>query len=147
MANKIILVGHGIGYTKEEERPLPADVTLMFAVPSAWKSTGGVSRGHLSGALHHYEEIVAGPATFPEHYLCADVPEINITKLEAFYKGVQSGANDKTCWIACVRGPSEIALSAIITRLENIGLSKPFQIIWTSGHGRRAPPGVPRTYS
>lgn len=85
----------------------------------------------MSGTLRQYEETITAPARFPEHCLCADVPEIDITNLEAFHKGVQNGGNDKTCCIAFVRGPSEIALGAIITRPENTGLSKPFQIIWT----------------
>jgi hypothetical protein len=114
-----------------QEVSLPTGVILQFAVEQGWKSTGGVSKAHLRGELKTYAQTITGPARYQQHFLCADVPEINVTKLEAFYSGVQNGANDKTCWIACVRGPSEIALSAIIQRIENIGLSKPYEIVWT----------------
>ena len=42
---------------------------------------------------------------------------INMAKLKQFFKGMQDHKYDSNTWMACVRGPNEIALSPIIQRL------------------------------
>jgi hypothetical protein len=129
MANKIFMVGHGRQYSGGTGR-LPADVTLNFAVPTRCLSTGSVSCAHLSGTLATYSETVSGPGSYDEHYLCADVPEVNQRKLQAFWKGVGAGKHTNS-WLVTVRGNSDVRLGAIVARLEQVGLSKPFDIVWT----------------
>src|SRR5262249_12790783 len=131
MVNKIFLIGHGIGYTHGAQQSLPTGMTLKFAVPSGWTSTGGISKAYLKGVLNQYAEIITGPTMFSEHYLCGDLPMINSQKLQAFSTGVTNGRHDGSCYIACVRGPSDLALSGIIKFLEGVGLHKPMEIIWT----------------
>ena len=135
MANKVFLIGHGIGYREGATMPLPPGVILKFAVRPGWKSTGTMSWAYLSGALGgsdtDYKQVISGPASFSEHYLCPDLPMINMAKLKQFFKGMQDHKYDSNTWMACVRGPNEIALSAIIQRLLSAGLSSPLEIIWT----------------
>lgn len=130
MANKIFMIGHGRQYTHGSTGQLPSGVTLNFAVPARCLSTGSVSCAHLSGDLTVYSETITGPRSYDEHYLCADVPEMNQRKLQAFWKGIGNGRHQNS-WLVAVRGNSDVRLGAIITRLEQVGLSKPFDIVWT----------------
>jgi hypothetical protein len=130
MANRIYMVGHGRQYTGGTTGQLPAGVTVNFAVPTRCLSTGSVSQAHLSGDLTVYSETITGPCAYDEHYLCADVPEINQRKLQAFWSGVGKGRHQNS-WLVTVRGNSDVKLGAIIARLEQVGLSKPFEIVWT----------------
>lgn len=131
MANKFFLVGHGVGYTNSGEVNIPANVTVKFAVPAGWRSTGTVSTACMRGEFTEFAEVVSGPTTFPQHFLCPDTPETHLNKLIAFHQGVSKLPDKRHIWLLCVRGAYEITLTAIISRLEELGLSKPYELIWT----------------
>ena len=130
MTNKIFVVGHGRQYMTGVEGTVPAGVVLRFAVARGHLSTGTVSKAHLRGDLDTYEETITGPATFPEHYLCADLPDMNLSKLIAFQAGIAAGRHTNS-WMLATRGATDVKLSAILARIKNLGLNEPIEFIWT----------------
>jgi hypothetical protein len=88
MGDKVFLVGHGRQYMSGVEGDVPAGIVLHFAVAQGHLSTGTVSKAHLRGELATYGETITGPAKYPEHYLCADLPDMNLSKLIAFKEGI-----------------------------------------------------------
>ena len=130
MASKIFVVGHGRQYTSGCEGTVPAGVVLHFAVPREHLSTGTVSKAHLRGDTATYSETITGPAKYPEHYLCADLPDMNLSKLIAFKKGIDLGRHQNS-WMLATRGASDVKLSLILSRIKKLGLSEPVEFVWT----------------
>jgi hypothetical protein len=130
MGDKIFLVGHGRQYMSAVEGDVPAGVVVHFAVAQGYLSTGTVSKAHLRGELTTYTETITGPAKYPEHYLCADLPDMNLSKLIAFKEGISLGRHTNS-WMLATRGATDVRLSLILARLKRLGLTEPIEFIWT----------------
>ena len=129
MANTLYLVGHG-RMNPGLPIPIPAGVTIHFAVPRRSNSTGAISGALLRGEPCEISETITGPINHPEHYLCADEFQTNYRKLGWFWAGIQKGVHQNS-WLVTPRGPSDLSLSSVLGRLLNVGLSKPLVIYWT----------------
>ena len=130
MANTIYAIGHGRQYRTGIEFRVPPGINLRFGVPRCHQSTGTISGAYLRGDLDTYSETIGGGAMCPEHYLCADLPDMNLRKLNAFKAGIDKGKHTNS-WMMAARGASDVRLSAILARIEALGLRQPIEFIWT----------------